>query len=254
MGLFQAAFHFGLHVPDAHARLHREADHVDAVAQVVHLLHRGVGQGDGLRGLALYVDVALRRAHADDLVVHAVHLHVPSARVAPVFEEALVHALADDAYLAPLADVHVVDEAAIGHLLVLQPLVVGVQAADVALIFVALVHRLLAPLRDARRGHGHARDGGHALHVVNLQVPPAPLAEAPVRLVRLARHGEARVGGEAFELLLQFLLHTPSAPAQGHEHEDAPKHPEGRQQAARLVAGDGDEDFLYGISVYFHPI
>jgi len=132
--------------------------------------------------------------------------------------------------------------------------VVGVEALDATVVFVAFVDGRLAPLGHRGSGNLYLVQLADALHVGHFEVPAPPLAEALVGFARGLGEEEARVGGEAFELLAQFLLHALAASHEGHEHEDAPEYAEGRQQAPRLVAGDGDEDFLAGIFVYFHMV
>ena len=107
-------------------------------------------------------------------------------------------------------------------------------------------------MRHAGADHVHALYAADAFDVRHLQVPTTPLAEAFVRLMGLVRHHEAGVGGKALELFLQFLLDALPAAYQRHEHKDAPEYAEGREQASGLVSGDGEEDFLHGVSIYLH--
>ena len=252
VGGLDGLLHLLFHVGHLHARLHGEAHELDGVAQVVHLLHRGIGQGDGFGSLSLYVDVALGRAHAHHAIVDAVYLYVLAAGVTSLGEEALVDTLADDAHLACFADVYVVDEASVGHFLMLYLFVVGVEPFDATIVFVALVDGRFAPLGYRGSGNLYGGQFADALHVGHFEVPASSFAEAFVGLARLLGEDEARVGGKTFEFFTQLLLHALAASHEGHEHEDAPEYAEGREQASRLVAGDGDEDFLAGIFVYFH--
>ena len=145
MGCFDGLFHLFFHVGHLYTRFHGETDQFYGIAQVVHLPHRSVRQGDGFGSLSLDVDIALGRAHAYYPIVDTVYLYVFAAGVTSFGEETFVDTFANHTYFARLTDVHVVDEPSISNLLMLYLFVVRIETFDAAIVFVTFVDGCLAP-------------------------------------------------------------------------------------------------------------
>ena len=176
-----------------------------------------------------------------------------AARVSASRKQFFVHALADDAHLAVLSYVHVVDVTAVEKLRSLHVLVVRQQAFHRAVGLAVVVSGASAPVRQ------HGRDGlqlGHMLlqayHVVVDHAPLAFLAEAGVWLCCVSGHDDGRVGGEPFKVALQHFLQSLAAAEQRHEHEHAPEHAEAGEEAACLVTCKRIEYFAKAVYVEFH--
>src|SRR6185503_10969071 len=82
---------------------------------------------------------------------------------------------------------------------------------------------------------------------VEVQLPPGE--EPAVRLARPLRPDEEGVGRSIGEAALDAVAEAVPRPEHDHQHEDAPEHPERRQEGAHLVARQGLEDLLPVITV-----
>ena len=112
---YHAAYAVG-DVAHLHAGLSGHAEQVDVVSAVVHLLHECDGQHHGLFVAAVDVHVAVAVVDTHHIIIYGVDAYELTAWVASAGEERLVHLLADDADLASLTDVHLVDVSSVEHL------------------------------------------------------------------------------------------------------------------------------------------
>ena len=163
--------------------------------------------------------------------------------------------LADDADLALLGDVHIVDVATVVQLGGFHLGILGQQSLDVGVELAVAVDHLHTPLVGHRRDDVDLRHlFAQTLQVTRVQGPHTSFSETVERLGGRLFPDEGGVGGEAFEGVAEHLLHARSTANQGHQHEHTPKHAESSEEGARLVAEQGLQQFVVGIEVYSHII
>ncbi len=222
------------------------------IAQVHALLQRAEGDEDALGGAPVDADVRrFRLGHAHHLVVEPVHADVFPARVAAL-EERLVDILADDAHLAPLVLVDLVQ----------QPAEEGRHGLDAEIggrDSFHMVRAALLPVDDvlvAACAEYHGGDLVDSFHfaldvrdVAVAQVPFPPFVESLVRDARAVGKEEEGIGGKTFRLAQHGILQSGTRAQQEDEHQNAPEDAEAGEEAPRLVAGDGDPYLNPSVSV-----
>ena len=123
MGGFDETFYFGLYVRNLYSRFHDEAHNIYPLPQIIRLLHCRKRQGDGFRGLSLYVDITFGGTHADNAVINAVYSDIFPTRVFIRSEKTFVNTFAYDAYFSCFAYVHIINKAPVSHFLMLYLLI-----------------------------------------------------------------------------------------------------------------------------------
>ena len=227
---------------------------MDHVALVQRLLHGGEGQEDALFRPSADVHPGPLLDDSHDLVVDAVDADVPAAGVL-VAEEGLVDARSDEAYFAFLAGIDLVKQSAEEYALRLDAEVGRVDsfhvicAGELAVDDVLLFPR--AP-QDGRDGLQPGYFAADALQVTVADLPLASFVEAAVRLAGAVGNEEDGVCGESVGVFKDGILEPRAKPEEDDQHEYAPKDSEAGQQAARLVAGDGDPYLCPSICVEKH--
>ncbi len=117
-----------------------------AVTAVVGAAENRLGNGDGFIGSTAEVHAVARAViYAHHRVIGGVHSHALAARVTAAGKEILVNLFADDANLALLAHIHLVDVSAVKHFRRGNLGVIRIHALRAAAEFlVAKHHRLVA--------------------------------------------------------------------------------------------------------------
>ena len=215
-----------------------DGQHVDRVAPAVHLLRERDRGYDRAFDVAERHGRALAPHDADDGEIAVVDLDDLAGRVFHSREQVFLDLGTDDADLALLRHVDVVDEAAVDDLLRVDLLVVGHVAHQriVALAFVVAAMDLPAPV-DAR-GVLHLLEPSDVFHVVVVHAPPAVLGHALVGKRGLRRLYEQRVGRHVAQLRPEQAPQPHAGTQQYGKHEDTPEDAQRRHDAALAVAGD----------------
>ena len=237
--------HFFFHLADGIAFLSRIAQELYFLSEVIILLHGGERDDDGRFRTSLHGNVARGHAHADNLIVDAVDFDRLPARISAAGKQSLINTLPDDAHPPPFPHVHVVQVASVRNQRLFDLPVFWIQSFERAVDAPFLINDVYSPPGLARRDDLHfAHTAAYALHIGIFQVPGTALLETFIGFPCLVRTDEAGIGGKAFKLAREHLLHALRPAHEGYQHEDAPKDAEGGQQAARLVPREGHEDFF----------
>ena len=222
---------------------------VDSVASVIGLLHEGQRQGDTRAVFTTDVDtLAHVVVNAYYLIIYIVNADALAAGVATTWEQFLIGLLLDDAHLAVVTDIGLVDVSAVEHLRLVHALIVGHSAADADSGLAVAVVGGTAVREEQGRDDVELRDAAtYALYVLVVHRPHTAFAEALVCFARGLRPHQGAIGGEASEILLEQLFQSVAATHQCHEHEHAPEDAKARQERTRLVACQGVEHLAVGV-------
>ena len=227
----------------------RHGEHVDPVAAAVHLLRQRYGHDGRVFDIAERHGRTLLAQHADHPKIGIVHLDHLACRVLFAREQVFRDLCADDADLAFLHHVHLVDETAVEDFLRVDLLVVGRVAHQrvVAFVFAVAAMHFVAP--EYGRGVQHFGLFLDGLHVFVVHPPPAVLGHALVGNSRLFGLHEQRVGRHVAQLRPEQASETHAGAQHHREHEDAPEDPQRGHDAALAVPGDGLPDFVPTVCV-----
>ena len=219
---------------------------VYCLTPVISAAQNRLGQGDGFIGTTAEIDAVARTViYAYHHIIGRVNSYTLAARITAARKEILVNLFADDANLALLAHIHLVDVSAVKHFRRRNLCVVRIYALGAAAEFLVAKHYRLVAAEEQRSNDiefGHLV--AQSLQVFLFHLPGAPLVESLVGFGGVLRPDDSGVGGKACEVVLQHLLQSLSATHQGDEHKHAPEHAEARKQTAALVPRDGVENLF----------
>ncbi len=191
--------------------------------------------------LRLFHRRGLEREHPDDAEVDAFDLHILANRVDALIEDHRGGLLADDAYLAPLLVIQVIDRTAVNDLLRdFDTEIFGVRTEDREGRCAFLVPDVELALELILRGH--QVDARHvfpnALDVfLDERVLPAS-GHALVSHRCAGRDDPDAVDGIEQHALLHAILQALAGAKQQYQHEDAPEHTKRRGKCPDLVGLD----------------
>ena len=226
----------------------RHAEQVYLVALVIDPLHERERNGNTLFGTPVDVDVSTAVVDPHHTEIHRIDAHQLSAGVAALWEERFIDLFAQHTHLAPLCQVHVVDEAAIENFRSIHLGIFRHQSSNGARRLIVACHHRGSPLREHGSHHVEFRHLlVQAFHILVAHAPRSPFAEPAERFGGGLGKNNGRVVGEALEVALEQLFHAVAPAHQSHEHEHPPEDAEAREQGTAFVAREGVENFAIGI-------